>query len=193
MQAIKKGFWVFLAILFLIETWLWNHMVALMRRIVKAIPLEETKAWIVAKVEPLSPWPTLLIFLIPVIILEPFKIIGLWLFAKGHIVLGALVFLAAKIVGLGVIAFLFETCKPKLMQFRLIAWGYGLCMRAKYWALKEIQPTLARIQIIKNKIKEHLNDLKNLLKNLLAKYLPTNTGILEKIIRRIKALRRKLG
>ena len=164
-------------------------MATLMRRIVAAIPLDAGKAWVVAKVEPLSPWPTLLIFLIPVIILEPFKLVGLWLFAKGHIVAGVLIFLAAKIVGLGFIAFLFETCKPKLMEFRLIAWTYDMCIFAKNWALKEIAPTLARIKIIKDNLREHLNALKN----TLAKYLPQNTGILEKIIRRAKALRRKMS
>jgi hypothetical protein len=189
MQIIKKAFWISLAVLFLLETWLWNHMAALIRRIVAAIPLESTKAWIVSKVEPLSPWPTLLIFLIPVIILEPFKIVGLWLFAKGHIIAGGAVFLAAKIIGLGVIAFLFETCKPKLMQFRLIAWTYDKCIQAKNWAKREIAPTLARIHILTNKLHERVNSLKN----SLAKYLPTNKGMVEKIIRRIKALRRKLS
>ncbi len=189
MQGLKKAFWVFLAILFLIETWLWNHMAALTRRIIAAIPLEAAKAWIVAKVEPLSPWPTLLIFLVPVIILEPFKLVGLWLFAKGSIIAGALVFLAAKIVGLGVIAFLFETCKSKLMRFRLIAWTYDMCIFAKNWALREIQPALKRLKTIKNNLLERLN----VLKNSLAKYLPQNKGMLEKIIRRAKALRRKLS
>jgi hypothetical protein len=189
MNTFKKVFWFSLAVLFLIETWLWNHMAALIKRIVAAIPLDATKAWIVAKVEPLSPWPTLLVFLIPVIILEPFKIIGLWLFAKGHIIAGGAVFLAAKIVGLGVIAFLFETCKPKLMQFRLIAWSYNKCIQAKNWAKREIAPTLARIRILTNNLHERVNSLKN----SLAKYLPTNKGMFEKIIRRIKALRRKLS
>ncbi len=189
MHAVKKSFWVLLAILFLIETWLWNHMAALTKRVIAAIPLEAAKAWIVEKVQPLSPWPTLLIFLVPVVILEPFKFVGLWLFAKGHIIAGALVFLAAKIIGLGVIAFLFETCKPKLMQFRLIAWTYDMCMTAKNWALKEIQPALERIKILKNNLHASIN----VLKNILAKYLPQNTDMLEKIIRRAKALRRKMS
>jgi hypothetical protein len=170
-------------------------MAALIKRIVTAIPLEATKAWIIAKVDPLSRWPTLLVFLIPVIILEPFKIIGLWLFAKGYIITGGLVFLAAKIIGLGIFAFLFEACKPKLMQFKLIAWSYDKCIQTKNWAKREIEPTLSYISAVANKLQERLNIQQHInnIKNILAKYLPANKGILEKIIRRIKALRRKLS
>ena len=182
MRALKKAFWFFIAILFLIETWLWDHMVSLIRRIVAAIPLEKTKAWIIAKIEPLSPWPTLLIFAIPAIILEPFKIIGLWLLAQGHVIAGIFVFLAAKIIGLGVIAFLFEACKPKLMQFKIIAWTYNQCILAKEWAKLEIEPMLMRIRVIKSNLRV-----------LLAKLLPNRTGLFEKIMRRVRAIRRKLG
>ncbi len=189
MQIIKNAFWFCLAVLFLIETWLWNHMAALIKRIVAAIPLEATKAWIIAKVEPLSPWPTLLVFLIPVVILEPFKLVGLWLFAKGHIISGGLVFLAAKIIGLGVIAFLFETCKPKLMRFKIIAFTYDKCIQAKNWAKREIAPTLERIQLLNHNLNNKLNHIRE----TLAKYLPDNKGLVTRIIRRIKALRRKMS
>ncbi len=179
-RSIIKGFWFAVAILFLIESWLWTHMAALIARLVALVPLHEAKAWIIAKVQPLPPYATLAVFLIPVILLEPFKIVALWLFAKGHLVAGLLVFLAAKIVGLGVIAFLFEICKPKLLQIRWVNWLYIKAIEAKDWAKQQVAPTLHRIRVYRRFAR-------------IAWYhhLPKGQIIRSKILRRILWLRRK--
>ena len=56
----------------------------------------------------LPPWLTLFVFVIPALVLFPFKLLGLWLLGTGHPLLGVATFFAAKTAGVGCAAFLFE-------------------------------------------------------------------------------------
>jgi hypothetical protein len=92
------------------------------------------------------------VFAIPGLVLLPFKLAGLWLIATGHPLLGLLAFLLAKTVGLAITAFLYETCRPKLME---LAWFRGLSAwlaRLRDWALRQTAPALRRIRAIKRLI-----------------------------------------
>ena len=61
-----------------------------------------------AAIEHLPPYPTLLVFLIPVVLLFPLKLLGLWMLAHGSW-LGAMAVLAlAKVISMGVTAFIFD-------------------------------------------------------------------------------------
>lgn len=146
MRAISRFFWTFLAVLFLIEAWLWRHTEPLVEAVVRAIPLARIKAGIAAGVNRLPPMVVLLVFLIPVAVLFPFKLAALWLLANGQIILGVIVFVLAKLVGVAVAAFLFETCKTKLMQMRWFERFYAWFIRVWTWAHGLVDPIKARIR-----------------------------------------------
>src|SRR4029077_4442556 len=77
-----------------------------------------------AFIEGLPPYATLLVFLIPVILLLPLKLLGVWMRAHGSW-LGAMAVLAlAKVVSMGVTAFIFELTRPKLLQLPWFRWFY---------------------------------------------------------------------
>jgi hypothetical protein len=79
------------------------------------------KAWIVS----LSPYPTLALFALPVILLEPAKPYAAYLVATGHFITGLTVFAVGEILKLVVIERLFSVSCQKLLSIPAFAWGYG--------------------------------------------------------------------
>lgn len=80
----------------------------------------------------LPPYPTLALFIIPLAIIEPFKIYGLYLIGTGHLWFGILAFIMAKVVGIGIAERLFSISRDKLLS---IPWFASLY--AKVVALKD--------------------------------------------------------
>ena len=81
LRRLLQPLWVWLAIVFLIEAWLWDHLEPIVARLVAWIPLREFKQWLSDRVDALSPAMTLIVFAVPVIPLFPLKLLGLYLLA----------------------------------------------------------------------------------------------------------------
>ena len=79
MRRLLQPLWVLLAVIFLIEAWLWDHLEPIVARVVAPIPLRAFKHWLAERVDTLSPAMTLIVFIVPVIPLFPLKLVGLWL------------------------------------------------------------------------------------------------------------------
>lgn len=75
----------------------------------------------------LPPYPTLALFIIPLAIIEPFKIYGLYLIGTGHLWFGILAFIMAKVVGIGIAERLFSISRDKLLS---IPWFASLYAKA---------------------------------------------------------------
>jgi len=124
MRRALKPLWILLALVFLFEAWLWSHLAPLVRAIVDLVPWRQLKQKLADFIEGLPPYATLLVFLVPVILLLPLKFLGVWMLAHGSW-LGAFVVLAlAKVVSMGVTAFIFELTRPKLLQLPWFRWFY---------------------------------------------------------------------
>ncbi|MEZ0169834.1 hypothetical protein [Microvirga sp. TS319] len=78
-----------------------------------------------AAIAKLPPVGILMLFLIPLAVIEPFKIYGLYLFGQGHFLSGLLMFALAKVVGLGLAERLFAVGRDKLLSIRWFAWCYA--------------------------------------------------------------------
>src|ERR1043165_8828396 len=116
MRRLLKPLLVLLALVFLFEAWLWEHLRPIVAWVVGLVRWDRLKARLAAAIGHLPPYPTLLVFLSPVVLLFPLKLLGLWMLAHGSW-LGAMAVLAlAKIVSMGVTAFIFELTRPKLLQ-----------------------------------------------------------------------------
>jgi hypothetical protein len=145
LRRLLQPFWILLAIVFLIEAWLWDHLEPIVARVVAAIPLRTFKQWLAERVDQLSPAMTLIVFIVPVIPLFPLKIAGLWLLAHEHWMSAVFTILFAKFLGVGVTAFVFDVTRPKLLE---MAWferlyDFVMALRAKAKAL--VDPVKARI------------------------------------------------
>ena len=146
MRRLLKPLWVLLALVFVFEAWLWERLRPLVAWVVAHIRWEMCKARVAAAIEHLPPYPTLLVFLVPVILLFPLKLLGLWMLAHGSW-LGAMAVLAgAKVISMGVTAFIFDVTRPKLLQLPWFRWLYAhiLVWLARAHAL--IDPIKARIK-----------------------------------------------
>ena len=152
MRRITRAFWFIIALIFLIEAWLWDLVQPVVQRIVAALPLRRFKAllrWLVAR---LPAWGSLFVMGLPSILLIPAKLLGLWLFATGHFILGAGLFLLAKSVGFVLVVFLFEVCRPKLMELQWFAAVYGWFIAARAWARAQTEPARQMIAAWKLRI-----------------------------------------
>ena len=78
-RRLLQPVWVLLAIIFLIEAWLWDHLEPIVAWVVARLPLNAFKQWLADRVNTLSPAMTLIVFIVPVIPLFPLKLVGLWL------------------------------------------------------------------------------------------------------------------
>src|ERR1700754_244730 len=79
LRRLLQPFWVLLAIVFLVEAWLWDHLEPIVARVVALIPMHRVKQWLADRVDSLSPAMTLIVFIVPVLPLFPLKIVGMWL------------------------------------------------------------------------------------------------------------------
>jgi len=145
LRRLLQPFWILLAIVFLIEAWLWDHLEPIVARFVAAIPLHAFKQWLAERVDSLSPVMTLIVFIVPVIPLFPLKLAGLWLLAHEHWMSALFTILVAKFLGVGVTAFIFDVTRPKLLE---MAWferlyDYIMMLRARAKAL--VDPVKVRI------------------------------------------------
>src|SRR4051812_45717122 len=137
MRRILQPIWVLLAVIFLIEAWLWDHLEPIVAWFVALIPLRAFKHWLTELVDTLSPAMTLIVFIVPVILLLPLKLIGFWLLAHEYWVSATLTIIFAKFLGVGVAAFIFDVTRDKLLEMGWFETLYELVigLRAKANAL----------------------------------------------------------
>jgi hypothetical protein len=145
LRRLLQPLWVLLAIVFLVEAWLWDHLEPIVARVVAAIPLRAFKQWLSDRVDTLSPTMTLIVFIVPVLPLFPLKLVGLWLLTHEYWTSAIFTILFAKFLGVGVTAFIFDVTRPKLLE---LAWferlyEFVLSLRAK--AKELVDPVKARI------------------------------------------------
>jgi hypothetical protein len=145
LRRLLQPFWILLAIVFLIEAWLWDHLEPIVARFVAAIPLRTFKQWLAERVDQLSPAMTLIVFIVPVIPLFPLKIAGLCLLAHEHWMSAVFTILFAKFLGVGVTAFVFDVTRPKLLEMAWFERLYDFVMELRTKAKALVDPVKARI------------------------------------------------
>lgn len=146
MRKILRPFLVLLAIIFLIEAWLWDRLEPIVAWFVRHIPLERIKTAIANWVAGLPPAATLLIFAIPMLVTLPFKFLGLWFLAKGSFSAAFGVFITAKFISLGITAFVFDVTREKLLQLVWFKYVYDYVMFLRDWAHELVDPIKRRIR-----------------------------------------------
>lgn len=90
---------------------------------------DRMRAWIIS----LRPYPTLALFAVPVIILEPVKPASAYLVATGHVAAGIAVLAIGEVLKLVLLERLFDLSKNKLMSIPAFAWAYNKYQSAWNW------------------------------------------------------------
>jgi hypothetical protein len=104
----------------LFEEWGWEPLAALAARLAR-LPLW---ARLERAVQALPPWGALLVFLLPVLMLLPLKLLALFLLGRGQATGAVLLLVGAKLAGTAVVARLFQLVEPALMRIPLFARWY---------------------------------------------------------------------
>ncbi len=137
--AIWRLVQLLLAIIIVFEEWGWRPLVELLGMISRLRLVARIEALIAA----LPPYPALLVFALPSLLLLPLKLVALWLIAHGQLVAASLLFIGAKIVGTAVVARLFMLTRPALMSLAWFAWIYNAIMPWKEALVAEIRASWA--------------------------------------------------
>ena len=145
MRRLLQPVWVLLAVIFLIEAWLWDHLEPIVARVVAWVPLRAFKQWLSERVDTLSPAMTLIVFLVPVIPLFPLKLVGLWLLTHEYWLAAFVTIIFGKFVGVGVTAFNFDVTRSKLLEMGWFAKLYLFVMGLRAKATALVEPVKQRI------------------------------------------------
>jgi hypothetical protein len=119
---------------------------------------DRLRTWIVS----LRPYPTLALFMVPVLVLEPVKPLAAWLTATGHIMSGLTVLLVGELLKLILIERLFCISHDKLMSIAAFAWCYDKYRQARVWFESFRAWQLARrlSLVVRYFVRRHLRELK---------------------------------
>ena len=109
---------VFIAVAKPVSDWVAKHLV-----------VRKLRAWI----RSLRPYPSLALFSVPVIILEPVKPVAAYLAATGQIMSGVLTLIIGELLKLVLVERLFSLTRDKLMKIPAFAWAYARFQRAIAW------------------------------------------------------------
>ena len=154
-RQLVRGFWFALALIFLVESWLWDNVKEWLRALGKAVGVERFEPWLAKFVAGLSPQMTLALFAIPMVAVLPAKLAGFALLAHGHVVTGVVVIFAIKTLTLGVEAFLFDICREKLLEMEWFGRFYSLVLDFRAWATMLVKPYKARAMELAGRIRNY--------------------------------------
>jgi hypothetical protein len=141
-----RPLWVILALLFLLEAWLWDHLEPIVARVVNFIPWGRLKIALARLVDILPPWAVLFVFVIPFIFMLPLKFLEVYFLATRNW-LGAIgVIVLVKLLGLGLTAFIFEVTRDKLMQMAWFRRMYDWFIWARERAHEITEPVRERVR-----------------------------------------------
>jgi hypothetical protein len=146
MRRLTRPLWILLALVFLFEAWLWDRLQPVVAWVVGRLPWKAFKAKVAVWIERLPPAATLGVFLVPVVMLLPLKFAGLWMLAHGHVVGAGGVLVLAKVVSMGITAFIFDATRDKLLELGWFRWLYDHVMAWRDWAHALIDPIKLRIR-----------------------------------------------
>ncbi len=125
------------ALLFLFEEWLW----VVFTRLFAWLGRFGLLRWLDARLVRLAPLAALVILCVPVVLLFPIKVVGLWMIASGKFLSGCAVMLAAKVTCTAIVARIFLTTRAQLLRMPWFARLYNvtcaLRLRVHQWLAEQ--------------------------------------------------------
>ena len=136
MKRLLSGAFVFVATLFIFfEEWLWFRLLAFMKS-VAALPIIRNLENVLRRQ---NKWVSLAVFIIPEFSFIPVKLGVVWLMGNNHAFSGVILFIAAKITGTALFAWMWEVTEAKITQFAWVCWIHNTALKIRAWAHDWIQ------------------------------------------------------
>ena len=128
-RILKSVIFMLAAIYFLVDAIFMTVVRPFANRIAEHWTFGSLRAWIVS----LRPYPTLALFAVPLIVLEPVKPVAAYLAGTGHIAMGLIVFVVGEVLKLVLVERLFSVSRDKLISIPAFAWTYRRYWQAREW------------------------------------------------------------
>jgi hypothetical protein len=128
-RILKPVTYVLAAIYFLVDAVFVTVAKPISNWIARHLELRKVRAWI----RSLRPYPSLALFSVPVILLEPVKPVAAYLAATGQFLSSAVTLIAGELLKLVLVERLFSLTRDKLLRIPAFAWAYGKYRHAKAW------------------------------------------------------------
>jgi hypothetical protein len=112
---------VLAAIYFAIDAMALSSLKPILRKIANLKLSQFIARWIAS----LGPYPTLALFLVPLILLEPVKPFSAYRVTSGHLVFGMLVLVLGEVLKITIVERIFHIGRDKLMTIKAFAWAYN--------------------------------------------------------------------
>ncbi len=129
-----------LAMVFLVVAWLWDGLVAIGRTLAGFIPWARFKQSFAALIDRLPAPLVLLIFLVPLLIVEPLLTVATVAIAMGYVVSGAIAWIVLKLLAISVIPAIFDLTKHRLMTMPWFVRAYEKVMAFHHYADQIVAP-----------------------------------------------------
>jgi len=129
-----------LALVFLVVAWLWDGLVAIGRTLAGFIPWARFKQSFAALIDRLPAPLVLLIFLVPLLIVEPLLTVATVAIAMGYVVSGAIAWIVLKLLAISVIPAIFDLTKHRLMTMPWFVRAYEKVMAFHHYADQIVAP-----------------------------------------------------
>jgi hypothetical protein len=113
------------ALVFLVEEWLWNRLKQAMAQLGRQPGLRQLER----RIATLPPAWAAVVFLAPSLLILPIKLFAVKMIATGHLLRGAGVILAAKIVATALFARVYVLTQPALMRVRWFVSLHAMVLR----------------------------------------------------------------
>jgi hypothetical protein len=117
------------AIYFVIDALALSILKPFLRQIAKLKLFRFIALWIAS----LGPYPTLVLFVIPLALLEPVKPFSAYLIASGHFINGMVVLVLGEVLKIIIVERIFYIGRDKLMTIKVFAWAYNFVSAWLSW------------------------------------------------------------
>lgn len=119
----------------LVEEFLWDMLVALGNWAGSLGIMRGAEVYL----RSLPPLAAGLALVAPAALIFPVKVLAVYVMATGHIGIGMVVLIGAKVFGTALVARIYTVCEPQLMTMPRFVWIRGRVLDAKNWAHRKLE------------------------------------------------------
>jgi hypothetical protein len=153
-RILKPVTYVLAALYFLVDAAFMAVAKPISDWLAKHVALRRMRAWI----RSLRPYPSLALFSVPVIMLEPVKPAAAYLAATGQMVSSVVTLIVGELLKLVLVERLFSLTRDKLMKIPAFVWAYTKFREAKAWL--EATEAWQAIRAISKAARQYLTEMK---------------------------------
>lgn len=144
-RILKLAVFILATVYFIVDAVFLKIATPLARWIARQRVFVRLRKWIGS----LRPYPSLALFAVPLIVLEPVKPVAVYLMGSGQIAAGVTMLTIGEILKLVIVERLFKLCRRKLLKIPLFAWCYGHWRQGVDWLVAMKAWQAARRGILK--------------------------------------------